>query len=48
MTFPDRGNMRLTPEQRTPRGAIPDKPLVTMGMCPEMMAKVYRGPGRGN
>lgn len=36
----------LTPEQRTKLGDIPDKPLVMMDMCQEMM-KMCAGPGRG-
>jgi len=36
----------LTPEQRTKLGDIPDKPLVMMEMCQEMM-KMCAGPGRG-
>jgi len=35
----------LTPEQRTKLGDIPDKPLVMMEMCQEMM-KMCAGPGR--
>jgi hypothetical protein len=48
VTLPDRGKMPLTPEQRTPRGAIPDEPRVVREMYREMKAKMYRGPGRGN
>lgn len=38
----------LTPEQRTQLGDIPDKPLVMMEMCQEMMAKMCSGSGRSN
>jgi hypothetical protein len=40
--------MLLSPEPRTPRGAIPDKPVVMMEICQEMMAPMWRGPGKGN
>jgi len=36
----------LTPEQRTKLGDIPDKPMVMMEMCQEMM-RMCAGPGRG-
>ena len=35
----------LTPEQRTALGDIPDKPLVMMEMCQQMMAKMSAGAG---
>ena len=35
----------LTPEQRTKLGGIPEKPLVMMEMCQEMMT-MCAGPGR--
>jgi hypothetical protein len=35
----------LTPEQRTKLGDIPDKPLVMMEMCQQMMAKMSAGSG---
>ena len=34
-----------TPEQRTKLGDIPDKPLVMMEMCQQMMAKMPVGAG---
>jgi hypothetical protein len=36
----------LTPEQRTALGAIPDRPLVMIEMCPQMMATMCAGAGR--
>ncbi len=35
----------LTPEQRTKLGDIPDRPLVMMEMCQQMMAKRSAGAG---
>ena len=35
----------LTPEQRTQLGDIPDKPLVMMEMCQQMMAQMSAGAG---
>ncbi len=37
----------LTPEQRTKLGDIPDKPLVMMEMCQQMMTQTPAGSRRG-